>query len=130
LQSGREITLEDGRVVRPSDVMGPTRRGRSVAYISDTRPSEHVVEVVRGVDLLIHEATYLHELRGQARDRGHSTVREAAEVAAEAQVGQLILTHISPKHGRTREILDEARAVFPNTELAEDLAEFSVPIPA
>jgi ribonuclease Z len=129
LQSGQTLTLDDGSTVAPEDVMGPTRRGRAIAYISDTRPSQNVVEAVAGVDLLVHEATYLHELKGQARERGHSTVHEAAEVAAKAGVGRLVLTHISPKHGRRSEILDEARAVFPNTELAEDLAEFAVPVP-
>ena len=129
LQRGETLTLDDGTEVRPDDVMGPTRRGRSVAYISDTQPTAHIAKAVRGVDVLIHEATYLHEFARQARERGHSTVRGAAETAAKAGVGQLILTHVSPKHIRRREILEEARAVFPNTELAEDLAEFTVPVP-
>lgn len=129
LQRGEALALPDGSTVRPEQVMGPGRAGRSVAYISDTRPSDHVVAQVAGVDLLIHEATYLHALRSQARDRGHSTVREAAEVAAEAGVRQLVLTHVSPKHPSRNEILDEARAIFPNTELAEDFAEFTLPVP-
>jgi ribonuclease Z len=129
LQRGQTLTLADGREVLPSDVMGPTRKGRSVAYMCDTRPSDEVVRFVQGVDLLIHEATYLHELQEQAARRGHSTVLEAAQVARDAGVGQLILTHISPKHGHNREILDEARRVFPNTEIAEDFREFSLPVP-
>lgn len=128
LQRGGDVTLDDGTVVHSSDVLGPARAGRSFAYISDTRPTQRVREAVAGVDVLIHEATYLHVLADQARQRGHSTVREAAEVARDAQVGRLILTHISPKHGSTREILAEARAVFPETVLAEDLAEFEIPI--
>ncbi len=129
LQSGNSVTLEDGSVVEPADVLGPARRGRSIAYMCDTRPSDRVVEAVRGVDILVHEATYLHELAHQARERGHSTVRQAAEIAERAGVGQLVLTHISPKHTRRKPILAEAREVFPNSALAEDLAEFSVPIP-
>lgn len=129
LQRGETLELEDGRTVAPDDVMGPGRRGRSVAYISDTRPSERVVDAVRGVDLLIHEATYLHELASQARERGHSTVRGAAEVAEKAEVGRLVLTHISPKHPSRSQILEEARAVFPETALAEDFADFSLPVP-
>ena len=78
---------------------------------------------------MIHEATYMHAFATQARKRGHSTVKEAAEVAAEAGVGQLILTHISPKHGNGKEILAEARAIFPETILAEDFLEFELPIP-
>ena len=128
LQKGESVTLENGDVVSPDAVLGPTRRGRSVAYISDTRPSNRVVEAVQGVDVLIHEATYLHELADQARERGHSTVRQAAEIAAKADVGQLILTHVSPKFGRRKPILAEAREVFDNVALAEDLDEFALPI--
>ena len=128
LQRGESITLDNGDVVEPTAVLGPARRGRSVAYISDTRPSDNVVEAVRGVDVLIHEATYLHELAEQAGDRGHSTVQQAAEIAARAEVGRLILTHVSPKFGRRKPILAEAHAVFANVALAEDLDEFSVPI--
>ena len=129
LQAGHSVTLENGIEVKPSDVLGPARIGRSIAYISDTRPSDRVVEAVQGVDLLIHEATYMHEFATQAKERGHSTVRQAAEIAARANVGQLVLTHISPKHTRRKPILAEAREVFENVALAEDLAEFSVPIP-
>lgn len=129
LQAGNSVTLDDGRVVEPAEVLGATRRGRSIAYMCDTRPSDQVVEAVRGVDILVHEATYLHEFAQQARERGHSTVRQAAEIAARAGVGKLVLTHISPKHSRRKPILEEAREVFRDVALAEDLAEFSVPIP-
>jgi ribonuclease Z len=129
LQSGHSVTLDDGTTVRPDEVLGLARTGRSIAYISDTRPSDRVVEAVQGVDLLVHEATYLHELATQAKERGHSTVRQAAEIALRANVGQLVLTHVSPKHNKRRPILEEAREVFENVALAEDLSEFSVPIP-
>lgn len=129
LQRGGEVTLEGGRVVSPDEVLGPARKGRSFAYVCDTRPSKRVTEAVAGVDVLVHEATYMHAFATQARQRGHSTVQEAAEVAAEAGVGQLILTHISPKHGNGKEILAEARAIFPETILAEDFLEFELPIP-
>ncbi|MFT5994133.1 MAG: ribonuclease Z, partial [Bradymonadia bacterium] len=130
LQRGETVTLDDGTEVTPGQVLGETRSGRSFAYISDTRPSPSVVDFVQGVDVLVHEATYLHEFADQARDRGHSTAREAAQVAERAGVGRLILTHISPKHHSKREILSEAREIFPNTELASDLASFELPIPA
>ncbi len=129
LQRGETLTLEDGREVAPGQVMGPARPGRSIAYISDTRPCDRVAEAVQGVDLLIHEATYLHRFVKQARERGHSTVRGAAEIAAKAGVGRLILTHVSPKHTHRGEILKEARTVFENTDLAEDFSEFTIPIP-
>lgn len=130
LQRGESLTLQDGSVVSPEQVLGPSRPGRRIAYISDTRPSAQVVRFVEGADVLVHEATYLDELREQAYERGHSTVVEAATVARDAGVERLILTHISPKHVRSREILREARAVFPATELAEDLKEFELEVPA
>ncbi len=129
LQRGETITLEDGRQFSPGDVLGPTRRGRSVAYISDTRPSDDVAEFVAGVDILVHESTYLHEHQDQARERDHSTTIEAARVAKRAGVKRLILTHISPKHMKRKPLLTEARSVFTNTELAEDFDVFEVPIP-
>jgi ribonuclease Z len=129
LQRGASVKLADGRTIESAEVMGPTRRGRSVAYVPDTRPSKRVVEQVRGVDVLIHEATYTQEFADQAIDRKHSTSVEAARVALEAGVGRLVLTHISPKLGNGKLLLDEARAIFPNTDLADDLSEFAVPVP-
>lgn len=130
LQRGESLTLEDGREITPEQVLGPSRPGRRVAYISDTRPSDDVIRFVAGADVLVHEATYLDELRDQARERGHSTVAEAAAIARDAGVRRLILTHISPKHVRSKEILREARDVFDNVELAEDLKEFELDVPA
>lgn len=129
LQRGQALALADGSVVTPEQVLGPTRTGRSVAYICDTRPCDEVVRFVQDVDILVHEATYLHALQEQAARRGHSTVLEAAMVARDAGVRRLILTHISPKHGSNRELLDEARSVFPNVEVAEDFKEFVLPVP-
>jgi ribonuclease Z len=130
LQRGEAVTTSDGTVVRPDQVLGPTRRGRSLAYVTDTRPCAAAVELARGVDVLIHEATYLHGLREQAVDRAHSTTVEAARIAEQAGAKKLVLTHISPKHGRRNEILREARSVFPDTELAEDLWSLEIPVPA
>lgn len=130
LQRGKAVTTADGLTVTPEQVLGPTRAGRRVAYVTDTRPCAAAVELARNADILIHESTYLSELKAQAIDRRHSTVSEAARIAAEAGVGKLILTHISPKHGRGRDILREARAIFENTELAEDLAVFELPVTA
>jgi ribonuclease Z len=129
LQRGQDVTLPDGRLVLSTDVVGPTRKGRSFAYICDTRPSDEVADFVKGVDILIHEATYLHELREDAARRGHSTVLEAATIAARAEVGQLFLTHISPKHGSNRELIQEARTVFPSLDVAEDFREITMPVP-
>jgi len=126
LQRGGDVTVGE-RTFTPEDVLGPARPGRRIAYISDTRPSDAVVDFARGADVLIHEATYLHEHHADAVERGHSTVRETAEIAARAEVKHLVLTHISSKHGRRRELLDEARPIFRNTTLAEDLEELVLP---
>ncbi|MCB9532022.1 MAG: ribonuclease Z [Myxococcales bacterium] len=130
LQRGESVTLDSGVVITPDQVLGPARPGRSVAYISDTRPSDRVVEAVHGVDVLIHEATYLHSLAPHARERGHSTVREAAEIARAAGVKRLFLTHISSKHPNNKELLAEATPIFEATEVAEDLMAVDVPLPA
>lgn len=129
LQRGGSVTLEDGRVISADQVMGPTRKGRRIAYITDTRPSDKVVEFVQGVDVLIHEATYLDEERTQARQRYHSTAKQAAEIARDAGVGQLILTHFSSIYTRTSPLVQEARAIFPKTVAAKDFFEWTVPVP-
>lgn len=130
LQRGEPVSLPDGRTIQPDDVLGPARRGRSVAYVCDSRPTPDVVRAVQGVDVLIHEATYTHDLQPQAIQRGHSTATEAAEIAREAGVGRLILTHISTRYMRTRPLLHEAQQVFANTTVANDLDVFDVPVPA
>jgi ribonuclease Z len=129
LQDGENVTLEDGTVVTPDQVLDDDRPGRKVAYITDTMPSDEVVDFVRGADVLIHESTYLHEFADQAAERGHSTARQAAEVARAADVGRLILTHISTKHIRNRPMEQEAREVFPESVLANDLDSFTVEVP-
>lgn len=126
LQSGQDVQLEDGRVVHPSDVLGPERPGKSVAYCLDTRPCAASVELARGVDLLIHEATYTEEFVQEARDYGHSTAAQAARTALDAGARRLLITHFSTRFPDPTPLLEEARAIFPNTVLAEDLTEIEV----
>jgi ribonuclease Z len=117
-----------GELQRSSDprVVGPSRKGRRIAYCTDTRPCATAVELARGADVLIHEATYTEELRADAEERRHSTAAGAARVAAEAGVQKLILTHFSTRYRDTHALLHEARMIFPNTEAADDLREFVV----
>lgn len=129
LQRGEDVTLEDGRVVRADEVMGPSRKGRSIAIITDTRPSDKVVEFARGADLLIHEATYGDEETAQARERYHSTASQAAKIAEAAGVKKLILTHFSSKYGRVQPLVAQAKAIFPETTAAQDLDEWILPVP-
>lgn len=121
LHRGEDVALPDGSVVRPSDVVGPERPGRKVVYSADTRPCRTIVEAAREADLLVHEATFDTSERLRAGETGHSTAAQAAAVAKEAGVRRLVLTHISARYAENPgALLAEARAVFPETELAKD----------
>jgi ribonuclease Z len=128
LHRGQTVTLDDGRVVRPEDLVGAPRRGRTVVYSGDTRPHLPLITAARGADLLVHEATFGGDELERAQETGHSTAAEAARVAAEAGVRRLVLTHISPRYGRdAAELLAEARAIFPETIIARDGLTLDVP---
>ena len=121
LQRGRQVILEDGRVIRPEDVLGPPRRGIKIVYTGDTGPCKEIIEVSKEADVLIHEATYSHDLLEKAIEEGHSTTIIAAENAKSANVKLLILTHISARYdGLEERLLNEAKSVFRNTILAYD----------
>jgi ribonuclease Z len=121
LHNGKAVELPDGRVVHPEEVVGPARPGRKTVYTGDTRPCSATVEIARGADLLVHEATFDEEERGRAADTAHSTARQAAEVAAEAGVRRLVLTHVSARYAdQPHRLLAEARRVFPDSEVAKD----------
>jgi len=125
LVQGQEVTLADGRVVRPDDVLGPSERGTKLVFIGDVGKLNELEVVVRRADLLICEATYLWEDRESARQHGHVTARDVAALAKTGEVNELILTHVSRRY-RPSEILAEATAVFPRTRLAEDLQHYQV----
>ncbi len=130
LHKGETILLEDGRQISPADLVGSPRRGRTLVYSGDTRPSLAVVEAARGADLLIHEATFGSDELERAKETGHSTAAEAARIAVEAGVRRLVLTHISPRYTRDApELLAEARAIFPDTVIARDGMVVDVPFP-
>ena len=127
IHKGETITLDDGRRITPSELVGAARPGRTVVISGDTRPVASLEEAAKGADLLVHEATFSQEDRQRARETGHSTSLEAAEIAARAGVKQLVLTHISPRYSREApELLAEARAVFPETVIARDGMEIEV----
>jgi ribonuclease Z len=126
LVRGESVKSQSGTMVRPEEVVGPPRRGRSVAYCLDTTPCKNDVALARGVDLLIHEATFDDSLREEMKSWGHSTAAQAAEVAKEAQARQLVLTHLSPRYPDPSPLLIEAQKIFPATEMAHDLSEFKV----
>jgi len=128
LHRGQPVTLSDGKVIDSSDLVGPSRPGRRVVFGGDGRPCAGTIEASRDADLLIHEATFANEEAPRAVETGHSTAREAAEVAAAAGVKQLVLTHLSARYSQSAsDLLREARDVFPNTSVARDGMEIDIP---
>jgi len=128
LQAGESVQLADGRVVTPDEVLGPPRPGRKVVLSGDTAPSQTVVEAARGAEVLVHEATFLDEERERAQETAHSTALDAAEVAREADVGLLALTHLSNRYFGP-EVVREARTIFPETVVPKDFDVIDVPFP-
>ena len=132
LQSGHTVTV-DGREIRPEQVLGPPRPGRKIVYTGDTRPCESVVEASRGADLLIHDSSMSEEVKQYAIEYMHSTALEAAEVAKEAGVKRLILTHISARYSDLESAMrleEEAKRVFENVEVAKELMTVEVRYPS
>lgn len=125
LQEGRPVTVK-GRSVLPGDVLGPPRAGRKIVYSGDTKPSDKIVELARGADVLIHDCTLDSSHSDLASGFGHSTALEAAGVAKEAGVATLFLVHLSPRYESHRLLEEEARTVFRNSTVAEDLSEHVV----
>ncbi len=131
LKRGESVTLDDGRTFAGADFCGPDLKGRAVVYCTDTIYCRSAVELARGADLLIHEATFAEADEGLAVRSTHSTASMAGRVAKEAAVRKLVLTHISPRYfpgNQTGpdELLREARAVFPDAELAHDFLSVDV----
>jgi ribonuclease Z len=128
LQAGESVQLADGRVVTPDEVLGEPRPGRKVVLSGDTAPSPTVLEAARGAEVLVHEATFLEEERERARETAHSTALDAAEIAREAEVGLLALTHLSNRYFGP-EVVREARTIFPETVVPKDFDVIDVPFP-
>lgn len=125
LVRGKAITLDDGRVVEPDEVLGEEIPGTRMAHVGDVGSTRELVEIVGGVDALVIEATYLHVEAELARKFSHLTARQAAQLAVDAGAGNLILTHLSRRY-RERDVLAEAQAVFPNAVVARDFDHFEV----
>jgi ribonuclease Z len=123
LQRGENV---DG--VTPEQVMGETRPGRRIVISGDTAPCQAVEVFAHGADVLVHEATFMEDERARARETAHSTARQAAEIARDAGVRLLALTHLSTRYF-PRDVRDEARAVFPDTVVPRDFDEIAVPFP-
>jgi ribonuclease Z len=131
LQAGEDVTLSDGRVVKPSDVLGPPRRGRVLSFATDTRPCPGLVNTLRGADLAFAEGMFALRHAAEAVEKKHMTALESATIAAEAGVSRLVLVHISPRYRLDEEPLlaEEASAAFPGVEVGRALATYAVPLP-
>ncbi len=119
LQHGRSVVV-GGRKVRPNEVLGPKRPGRSVGYSGDTRPSASLARFFSGVDLLIFDSTFAAQDAGKAIERRHSTCVEAAELAKKAGVRRLALTHFSARYRNVSALVRQAREVFPEAFATSD----------
>jgi ribonuclease Z len=125
LVAGKPAVLPDGRIIQPEQVLGEERPGTRLVHIGDVGRTSELVEVCRNADTLVMESTYLDEDADMAHRFAHMTARSAAELAKEANVKHLILTHISRRY-REREVAAEAQAIFPNTYIARDFDAYQV----
>lgn len=130
IKNGESVTLENGRIIEPHQFLGPEQKGRIVTILGDTRYCENSKLLAKDADLLIHEATFSKGEEKLAADYFHSTTHQAAEIAREAGCKQLCLTHISSRYDRNdwKELVDEAREIFPNTDISEDFKEINIPL--
>jgi ribonuclease Z len=122
---GKALTLANGNLVTPEDVLGPLQKGTKLVVIGDTARTDDLVEPCRDADALVIESTYLNDMADMAHDFSHLTAQEAAELAVKANVKQLFLTHISRRY-REKDVLKEASAVHPNVKVARDFDTYTV----
>lgn len=132
LKRGETVTLNDGRIINGASLCGATEEGRKLAYCTDTIYTNNAVSLAQDADVLIHEATFSHQDASLAFQRLHSTSTMAAQVAIAARAKLLIMTHFSPRYAPGNDIelqhlLEEARAIFPNTQMAYDFLTYEVP---
>jgi len=125
LINGKTLRLPDGRRIQPDEVLGPLQRGTRLAIVGDTGRTDNLTEVCKDVDALIIESTYLEAEVDMARRFAHLTAHQAAELAKRANVKQLLLTHISRRY-REKDVVAEAREIFPNTAVVRDFDTFQI----
>jgi ribonuclease Z len=125
LVRGQTITLPDGVIVHPQDVLGPEQPGARLVFVGDAATTRGLHALTQDADALVIEATYTHSEAALAREFGHLTARQSAELARDASVQALILTHLSRRYAE-RDVLAEARAVFPNAFIARDFDRFEI----
>lgn len=125
LQQGIPVKVGDN-IIHPEQVLGEERKGRKIVYSGDTSPSKQMVKFAKDADVLIHESTFGSMYGDKAQEMGHSTSVQAAEIAKEANVKKLILTHMSTRYKKSDILETEAREIFENSTAAEDLMEIEI----
>lgn len=128
LQTGHSVQVGD-RTVRPEEVMGKPRKGRTIVYSGDTRPKPAITELARDCDVLIHDATLSKDLEDKANRYGHSSTAQAATIAKQANARVLFLTHISPRYDDGLVLENEAKNIFKNSFVAADFLEYEISLP-
>ena len=129
LQRGEEITLENGKTVKPSDVMGEKRSGRKFSFVTDTLYLPSISQEVKGSDLLICEGMFSDDCADQAKEKKHMTSRQAATIARDSNSKRMAMIHYSPRYTDKElpVLLEQAREVYPNAELTRDRMRFEIP---
>ncbi len=129
LKDEETVQLDDGRTIHGSDYVGPPQKGRVIAILGDTRPCKNAVELARNANLLVHESTFSGENEEMAREYFHSTTMQAAEIAREANVGMLCLTHISSRYAKEdwNRLEKEARTIFSDSKVVSDFTNIAIP---
>ena len=129
LQHGESVMTDDGKLVRPEEVMGKNRSGRKVSYVTDTMYLPSIADEVRGSDLLFCEGMFTEDYADQAAEKKHMTAKQAARIAKDANVGKMALIHYSPRYSdyELNGILSEAKEIFPETVLSRDRMSFDIP---
>lgn len=125
LVAGESITLADGRIIQPDDVLGPEIPGAKLVFISDAGRTDDLADIAQNADALVIEATYLEQDAEMADRFGHITAAQAARLARQANVNQLYLTHVSRRY-REQDVLNEAQSIFPNSTVARDFDRVKV----
>jgi ribonuclease Z len=128
IKAGKDYIGENGKLIPNEDLTLDSALPRSFAFISDTKYDEYLVEDIKGVDLLYHEATFMEDMAERAEATFHSTGKQAAKIAHIAEVGKLLIGHFSARYRDLEPLLEETKSVFQNTELATEGSIFEIPV--
>jgi ribonuclease Z len=126
IKAGADFVTARGKVFKNSEITTDPPKPRSFAYCSDTGYFEPVIDVIKNVDLLYHEASFMNDMEEVAIEKFHSTAAQAATIANKAGAGELVIGHFSARYKMLDELHEEAKTIFPNTQLAEDGKVFSL----